>query len=572
MLSVAISRACLLAIGTALVMTSSAFAQSVSAPAAAPVPTSLQDNADTRLKALFAQSHEAMFRRNPFSALVRGDARYADRLGDLFSDDWYDAERRANEAELEQLRAIDRSALSPTNQIAYDTFEWRAKDRLKALSPDMLALTAVRPLDHFSGFHTYYPGFAAGQATLPFKTVLDYENNLKRNMDYVALLDRAIWRFRQGMASGVTHPRIVVENMIEQFDTHARMQVEDLPFYRPVTNFPKDIPAADQLRLKAEYAAMICDRILPANARIRDFLKDEYLPVAREGVGLVHMKGGARLYALMIEQNTTLPYSADAVHKLGLAEVKRIKREMDAVRKAVGFKGTMPAFIEFLRTDPRFKMASRADMTAAYYAIGKRVDAMIHTQFSNIPKTPLEIRPFEEWREKTQAGGAHQPGLYDPVNPSRSRPGIFYFNAHDLPSRTTPRMETLYLHEAVPGHHFQTSLANENADLPGFMRYDRVNAYVEGWALYAESLWHELGMETDPYQRFGGWTTRCCAPCASSWTAAFTQWVGRKNRPSSTCSLIPAWEKPMPLQRSNAISRCRLRPLATRSVRSPSSA
>ena len=475
------------------------------APAVAkPAPPAAAQAPDARLKALFAESDEASLKRNPINAIFRGDLRYADRLGDYVSDAYFAAERAANESDLARLKAIDRAALTPTDQIAYDVFEWQAKNNLKGLTPEILALTAVRPIDHFFGFHTFYPGFASGSGAAPFKTLADYENNLKRHAEYVVLLDAAIVRFREGMKTGIVQPKLTVVNMIEQFDTQIAQGVEQSPFYGPVKKFPEGISAADQARLTAAYAAMIRDRIQPANVRMRDFLKNDYLPAAREGVGLVHMKGGATLYDLLIEQNTTLPYTADQIHDLGLSEVTRIKTGMEQIRTQVGFTGTLPEFFEHIRTDPQFKPRTKQQLVDGYYAIGKRVDAAIGSQFSTIPKTPLEIRFYEEWREKTQAGGSYEPGLYDAKDPKRTRPGIFYFNTYDLPSRTLPGMETLFLHEGAPGHHFQISLAQENEALPAFMRYGGNTAYVEGWGLYAESLWHELGMETDPYQRFGG--------------------------------------------------------------------
>ena len=467
-------------------------------------PAAVAPSPDARLKALFAESDEASLKRNPINAIFRGDLRYADHLGDYLSDAYFDAERAANESDLTRLKAIDRAALSPTDQIAYDVFEWQAKNNLKGLTPEILALTVVRPIDHFFGFHTFYPGFASGAGAAPFKTLADYENNLKRHAEYVVLLDAAIVRFREGMKSGIVQPKLIVNNMIEQFDTQIAQGVDDSPFYGPVNKFPEGISAADQARLKTEYAAMIRDRIQPANVRMRDFLKNDYLPVAREGVGLVHMKGGPALYNLLIEQTTTLPYTADQVHELGLSEVKRIKTEMEAIKTQVGYKGTLAQFFEFIRTDAQFKPKTKQQLVDGYYAIGKRVDAGIGRQFSTIPKTPLEIRFYEEWREKAQAGGSYESGLYDAKDPKRTRPGIFYFNTYDLPSRTMPGMETLFLHEGAPGHHFQISLAQENEALPAFMRYGGNTAYVEGWGLYAESLWKELGMETDPYQRFGG--------------------------------------------------------------------
>ena len=189
---------------------------------------------------------------------------------------------------------------------------------------------------------------------------------------------------------------------------------------------------------------------------------------------------------------------ADEIHQLGLSEVTRIKTGMEAIKKEVGFKGTLPEFFEHLRTDPKFKPASREGLTQGYYDIGKKVDAVIGQQFKVLPKAPLEIKPYEEFREKYEAGGSYQNGT-----PDGSRPGTFYFNAYDLPSRTTPGMTTLYLHEGAPGHHFQIMLAQENADLPAFMRFGGNTAYVEGWALYSETLGYDMGLFKDPYQRFG---------------------------------------------------------------------
>ncbi|RJF93881.1 DUF885 domain-containing protein [Sphingomonas cavernae] len=471
---------------------------------ATPAAAAAANSAHAQLHKLFADSDEASLKRNPISALFRGDMRYADRLGDYVSDAYFDAERTAAEADLKGLHAVDRNKLNATDQIAYDVFEWQTRLTLKNLTPEMLALTAVRPIDHFTGFHTFYPSFASGKGAAPFKTLADYENNLKRHKDYVLLLDRSIGRFREGMKSGVVQSKMTVNNMIGQLDNLIAQGVEGSVFYGPVQKFPEGISTADQTRLKAAYAAAIRDELLPAHTRLRDFLKNEYLPVAREQVGISAMKGGAKVYQAAIEQLTTLPLTPDYAHNLGLSEVARIKGEMEKIKDQVGFKGTLTEFFEYLRTDPKFKPATKQALVDGYYAVGKKVDARIGEQFSTIPKTPLEIRFYEPWREKTQAGGSYEPGLYDPKNPSQNRPGIFYFNTYDLPSRTTPGMETLYLHEGAPGHHFQISLAQENDALPSFMRYGGNTAYSEGWGLYAETLWKELGMETDPYQRFGG--------------------------------------------------------------------
>jgi len=451
-----------------------------------------------RLAALFAADDEASLKRNPLNAMFRGDMRYADRFGDYISDAYFDNERSAAQANLDGLKTIDRAKLNDTDKIAYDVYKQSQIDALKGLSKEIMDLTVVRPLNHFFGFHTFYPTFASGQGAAPFKTVQDYENNLKRHKEFIVLMDASIGRFRQGMASGVFETKMTISNVIDQLNTQLAQKTEESPYYGPVLKFPADFSDADKARLTAEYRDIIVNGLYPANARLRDFLRDSYLPLAREKVGLSAMKGGEGLYQYMIEQTTTLPLKADDIHNLGLSEVARITSGMEAIKNEVRFKGTLPEFFEHLRSDPKFKMSSRDALTQGYYDIGKQVDATISTQFKYLPKAPLEIKPYEEFREKYEAGGSYQQGT-----PDGSRPGTFYFNAYDLPSRTIPGMTTLYLHEGAPGHHFQISIAQENEKLPAFMRFGGNTAYVEGWALYSETLGYEMGLFKDPYQRFG---------------------------------------------------------------------
>lgn len=451
-----------------------------------------------RLAALFAADDEASLKRNPLNAMFRGDMRYADRFGDYISDAYFDNERSAAQANLDALKTIDRAKLNDTDKIAYDVYKQSQLDALKGLSKEIMDLTVVRPLNHFFGFHTFYPTFASGQGAAPFKTVQDYENNLKRHKEFIVLMDASIGRFRQGMASGVFETKMTISNVIDQLNTQLAQKTEESPYYGPVLKFPADFSDADKARLTAEYRDIIVNGLYPANTRLRDFLRDSYLPLAREQVGLSAMKGGEGLYQYLIEQTTTLPLKAEDIHNLGLSEVARITSAMEAIKNEVRFKGTLPEFFEYLRSDPKFKMASRDALTQGYYDIGKKVDATISTQFKYLPKAPLEIKPYEEFREKYEAGGSYQQGT-----PDGSRPGTFYFNAYDLPSRTIPGMTTLYLHEGAPGHHFQISIAQENEKLPAFMRFGGNTAYVEGWALYSETLGYDMGLFKDPYQRFG---------------------------------------------------------------------
>ncbi|WP_338447395.1 DUF885 domain-containing protein [Pelagerythrobacter marensis] len=470
-----------------------AFAQAADAASAEAAARSEHD----KLFALFAAANEKHLELNPIMALFRGDMRYADRLGNYLTDE-YNARTVANAREnLAALAKIDRAALNPTDRLAYEVFEYDQQNTLKNHAPEILALTDVRPINHFSGFHTFYPTFASGQGAAPFKTVEDYENNLSRHAEYVDLIERAIARFREGQASGVYATKLTIGNVVEQLDTQLAMPIEESPLWGPIGMFPEHFSEADKARLTADYRASV-EAIYAVHTRLRDYLRDDYLPQARESVGLSQMKGGAKLYERLIESTTTLPLGADEIHRLGLAEVARIKTGLEDIKAEVGFDGTLNEFFDYVRTDPRFAPESREALTQSYYDIGEQVDAKIGDYFSLVPKTPLEIKPYEPFREKFEAGGSYMSGA-----PDGSRPGTFYFNAYDLPSRLTTGNVTLYLHEGAPGHHFQISLAQENDALPAFMRFGGNTAYVEGWALYAETLGYEMGFFDDPWNRYG---------------------------------------------------------------------
>jgi len=289
-------------------------------PAAPPAPAAAQSEG-ARLAKLFYDSDEDNLRRNPVNAIFRGDLRYADRLGDFITDDYFAKEKEAAEADLAALARIDRSKLNETDRIAYDVFKWQTEDNLKNYAPDVLAIAKVLPINHFSGFHTFYPTFASGEGAAPFRTVADYDNNLKRHRDYVLFHDRAIGRFREGLAAGIVDTRLTIRNVIDQLDLQLAQKPEDSPFYRPVLHFPVGFREADKARLQAAYLASIRDDIYPVYTRLRNFLRDDYLPHARDGVGLASMKGGDRFYQRLIESTTTVSMTPAQVHALGLSEV-----------------------------------------------------------------------------------------------------------------------------------------------------------------------------------------------------------------------------------------------------------
>jgi uncharacterized protein (DUF885 family) len=466
-------------------------------PAPAPA-TAAQQAAHEQLFQLFKESDEALLRRNPLQALFRGDYRYADRLGDLYSDAHFQGEKAAAEHDLTALQTIPRSALNATDQLAYDVFEFQTKDTMRGLQPDLVRLTEALPMNHFYGLHTQYPTIASGQGGAPYASVLDYENSLKRNRDFAANVDEAIRQWKKGEAEGVTDTKLTVRNMIEQLNNQLKLSPEESPYWGPIKAFPDSIGAADRARLTQEFRASISTVIYPALTRMRDFLQNEYLGHARAGAGLMYMPGGEPLYRYLVQSTTTTSMTPDQIHALGLSEVARITKDFEKVRTEVGFKGNLHAFFDYMRTSPKFQPKSREQLTQDYYNLKKRVDAQIPRFFSLVPKTPLVIRPYPTYREKFEAGGS-----YDSGTPDGSRPGTFYFNAYDLPSRSTWEETTLFLHEGEPGHHFQISLAQENTALPAFMRFGGNTAYVEGWALYAETLGYDMGFYKDPYARFG---------------------------------------------------------------------
>jgi uncharacterized protein (DUF885 family) len=481
---------------------SATFMSTTAAAAAAPAkPAAIQaaQRAEgAKLAAIFKRSDEASLGRNPMSGFLRGDANAGDRLGDLMSDAYYEGERSAAKADLAALRKIDRSKLGQDDRIFYDAFEFQSKQGIADNSKEIVATTAVRPLNHLVGFHRFYAGFSSGTGAAPFKTLQDYSNGLKRHGEFTKLVDRWVHLYRQGMATGVYESKFMIGKVIAQLDEQIDARPEDSPYYGPVKQLPESFAEADKVRLRKAYLDAIQTQINPAYKRLRDFLKNDYLPEARDTVGLGGMKGGARLYQHLVEATTTLPLTADEIHTIGLKEVARIKAEMEAVRAKLGFAGKPEEFAAHLRTNQALIPPTAEWLRDRYYEVGRKVDRRINEQFSVIPKTKLEIRAYSELQAKGAPGGSYEAGALD-----GSRPGIFFYNASNLPTRRITGLESIYLHEGAPGHHFQVSLAQENKALPNFLRFGGNTAYLEGWGLYAETLGHDLGLFTDPYQLYG---------------------------------------------------------------------
>jgi uncharacterized protein (DUF885 family) len=454
--------------------------------------------AAAQLKALLAASDETQLKLNPLQGLFRGDLRYADQFGDGITDAYFAAEKQTAVEDLAALARINRSVLSPEDQISYDVFQYQRNDDLKGFEPGLVIAQIDRPIDHFNGVQSGIPDLSSGDGLAPFNTLADYENNIKRLEGYVVYLDRAIERMKHGLAIGVTNPKLVMVNVVHQLDALIAEGVEGSTFYRPILKLPEAIAPADRSRLAVSYAAFIREQLIPAHTRLRDFLTIEYLPHARDSVGLGQMPGGPALYRYLVASQTTTDMTPEEIHTLGLSEVDRIHAGMEKVKNTVAFKGTLKEFANFLRTDPRFAPTSADAMRDAFLAIDQRVLAAIPREFKKVPKSSLEIRAIPAYKEKTEAAAYYTGGT-----PDGSRPGVFSYNTYDLKARFTWGFETLFLHEGIPGHHFQISLAEENTSLPAFQRFGGNTAFAEGWALYSESLGTELGMFTDPYQLFG---------------------------------------------------------------------
>ena len=448
------------------------------------------------LTKLMKDYDEQILRLYPSAALYRGDPRYLDRYEDNLTPEFLAEARRLSAEDTARLKAIDRAQLNYQDQLSYDIFAWTMKDQQEGLA---LAETFnLIPLDQFYGAHESFAREMGWRSQFPFKTAADYEKAMKRMKGFAHWIDTAIVQMREGMAKGVVQPRFMVQRLITQTDELADKAMDESVFMGPVKNMPDTIKGKTRARVAAAYRKAVETTVVPAYKKLSAFLKNEYLPKARDSVGISAVPGGKALYLYLVKSHTTTDMTPEQIHAFGLKEVARDLKEMEKVKKEAGFKGSLDEFRAYLRSDPKFKFKDADAMKAEFERIKAQTAANITRLFGHIPKTPFEIRPFEAFVAPTKASAE-----YSQPSADGSRPGIFYFNTYDLPSRPNYTTEVLELHEAVPGHHFQISTAIENTSLPEFRRFGGQTAYIEGWGLYSESLGSDLGFYTDPYQKFG---------------------------------------------------------------------
>lgn len=447
------------------------------------------------LNSLFNNYYEERMKLFPLEATSNGDNRYNDKLPVDFTDSYRDTLKNFFTDYLNKIDKYKREDLIENDRISYDIFKREMEISLKGFDfPDN-----YMPFNQFGGLPLTMGQLGSGDGNQPFKTVKDYDDWLKRVKGYSTWTDSAIVYFKKGITSGIVLPKILVEKIIPQIRAMETTDPVKSLFYQPVNKFPASFSDTDKNRLKELYKKNIAEDIVPSYKKMGDFLQHEYLPKARTSSGFSALPGGDKRYSYLIRYWTTTNKTPGEIYDLGLSEVKRIRNEMEKTKVETGYNGSLDSFFQYMKNDPRFMpFKTSGDVLAAFTSIQKTISPNLSKMFGRVPKTLFEIRQTEAFR------AASASAEYNQGSPDGSRPGIFYIPILDATKfNTTSGMESLFLHEAIPGHHYQISLQQENDSLPKFRRFSWYGAYGEGWALYCESLGKELGLYTDPYQYMG---------------------------------------------------------------------
>ena len=440
----------------------------------------------------------------PLEATANGDNQYNNLLPADFTESYRGQLKFFYSGYQNALRAFDREKLNDNDKASFDIFSYELLMAIQGLNQHHLGSTVLSdnsymPFDQFNGLTLTLGQMGGGTGNQPFKTVKDYDNWIQRATAFSAWADSAIVYFRKGIAGNYTLPKALVVKMIPQLQAMITSDAKSSLFYGPVKLMPATFGADEKQRLTAAYIDLINKEIVPSYEKLAVFLQTEYLPKARTTTGINALPGGDKYYAYLVKYWTTTSKTPDEIYKTGLEEVKRIAGEMETVKAQVHFNGDLKAFFQFMKTDKQFMpYKTPEDVLSAFHAIHARMEPKLKTMYGRVPKSKFEIRQTEAFRAAS-ASAEYYPGLAD-----GSRPGIFYIPILDAKTfNTTSGMESLFLHEAIPGHHYQFSLQMENEKLPDFRKYIWYGAYGEGYALYCESMGKELGLYTDPYQYMG---------------------------------------------------------------------
>lgn len=438
--------------------------------------------------------YEDGLKLNPLNATMAGDARYNDQFPDILSPEHKTKVKAYYTNYKEALANYPDTDLSESEKMSKAILTWDCDVNLEMLTypKDLM------PIDQMWSPHLMMGQMASGASAQPFKTAQDYRNWQKRVDGYLDWLNSAEKNMRKGMTNGNVLPKSLIKKVVPQMEALAGADIQKHLFYTPVTNFPEGISEADQKAITEEFTKMITEKVVPAYSKMATFMSTEYMEAGRETSGFADLPNGDKYYDFAIKYFTTTTMTADEIHKLGLSEVARIRGEMEKIKEDVGFKGDLKAFFDHVRSSKDLMpFKTPEEIIANFNKMHATMKPKVDELFSLQPKTPFEVRRTETFREKS-ASAEYNPGSLD-----GTRPGIFYTPIPDASKYNLYSDESLFLHEAIPGHHFQISLTQESTELPQFRKTLWYSAYGEGWALYTESLGKELGLYTDPYQYFG---------------------------------------------------------------------
>ena len=455
-------------------------------------PENIQNNVE--LNTILENYYQDGLKLNPINATNEGDSRYNDKFPELITDDYKKKQAEYYNKYLKKVSKFEINDLSDIDKMSKSILEWECKINLESLNYN----TQYTPIDQMWSIHLIVGQLASAEGAQPFRTVSDYSNWLVRLEGYIKWLANAETNMRKGVKNGYILPKSLISKVIPQIKAITNSDLKNNLFYSPINKFPSDFDVQTRAMLKKTYTYIIQEKLIPAHDKLYQFLEKEYLKQGRLSSGIDDVPNGKELYKHLIKLFTTTDMTADEIHNLGLSEVSRISKEMIEVKNEVGFKGSLKEFFNYVReNDTLMPFKTAEDVLKNFNSIHDRMKPQIEKMFDLKPKTKFEVRRTEKFREKS-ASAEYSPGSLD-----GSRPGIFYTPIPDAKKYNTYSDESLFLHEAIPGHHYQISLTQENDLLPMFRKTLWYSGYGEGWALYCESLGKELGLYDDPYQYFG---------------------------------------------------------------------
>jgi len=447
-----------------------------------------------KLDQLVADYNEEYLTIHPVAGTFQSRREFNDKFGLPIGQKSRGLEKEFTRKYLKAINNIDFNKLDHQSKLTYDIFK---SARELSIEGEQFPFHLM-PINQMQGAHNFYASLGSGESAQPFKSEEDYRNFIKRSEGFAIWLDSVIPAMNEGIEANIVLPQSILEKLIPQLKAHMVKDLKDSVFYKPLLDLPKEMSAEAKLKLIADYERCIKETLIPVYTRVYNYLENDYKTYARKSVGLSNLPNGKAWYEFMIKSHTTLPLTAEEIHEFGLSEVARILAEMKVVKEQVSFDGNLSEFFEFLRTDDQFYFEEASQLVKAYEDTKIKIDATLPKLFEVFPKADYIVKPVPDFQAASSAGA-----YYESPAPDGSRPGVFYINTYNLRSQPKFLMETLSIHEAAPGHHFQIAIQQEVKGLPDFRKFGGYTVFNEGWALYAESLGKELGLFTDPFMWYG---------------------------------------------------------------------